>query len=113
MTITVPNHHFSSPLALIGRVVTPVLQWCLPLHAATIFCPARFPELPPDLVAALTSLDAVLELYKELDIDPAEFACLKAIILFKPGGENDKSQWGIINYLLQPLTYYVELYLLL
>ena len=26
-------------------------------------------------------------MYKELDIDPAEFACLKAIILFKPGSD--------------------------
>ena len=26
-----------------------------------------------------------MDMFKELQIDPAEFACLKAVVLFKPG----------------------------
>ena len=47
----------------------------------------QFSDLAPSLASGLTSLNSVLDTYKELDIDPAEFACLKAIILFKPGGD--------------------------
>ena len=61
------------------------IQWCLPLHSATIFSGSQFPDLAPALAAALAQLSSVMDLFKELDIDPAEFACLKAIILFKPG----------------------------
>ena len=61
------------------------IQWCLPLHSATIFSASQFPDLAPALAAALAQLSSVMDLFKELDIDPAEFACLKAIILFKPG----------------------------
>ena len=35
--------------------------------------------------ADLNQLNSVMETFKELKIDPAEFACLKAIVLFKPG----------------------------
>ena len=63
------------------------IQWCLPLHSSTIFSLSQFPDLAPALASGLTSLNSVLDMYKELDIDPAEFACLKAIILFKPGSQ--------------------------
>ena len=61
------------------------IQWCQPLHSATIFSASQFPDLPPSLAASLKDLDALMDMFKELQIDPAEFACLKAVVLFKPG----------------------------
>ena len=63
------------------------IQWSLPLHqpAASIFSSSQFPDLQHPLLTALNQLEALMDTFKELDIDPAEFACLKAIILFKPG----------------------------
>jgi len=62
------------------------IQWSLPLHqpAASIFSSSQFPDLQHPLLTALNQLEALMDTFKELDIDPAEFACLKAIILFKP-----------------------------
>ena len=61
------------------------IQWCQPLHSATIFSASQFPDLAPSLAASLKDLDALMDMFKELQIDPAEFACLKAVVLFKPG----------------------------
>merc|ERR550517_150580 len=67
------------------------IQWCLPLPSPSLFSPAELPDLPPSLQTVLAQLESSLQRFRQLNIDPAEFACLKAIILFKPdvGGLKD------------------------
>ena len=50
-----------------------------------IFSAREFPDLPPALAEALALLHSSLDTFRQLNIDPAEFACMKAIVLFKPG----------------------------
>ncbi|XP_063834003.1 photoreceptor-specific nuclear receptor-like [Ostrinia nubilalis] len=61
------------------------IQWCLPLDAA---CAALFGSDQTDQEnginsAALRRLREVLARYRAVLVDPAEFACMKAIVLFK------------------------------
>merc|ERR1712130_636551 len=67
------------------------IQWCLPLPSPSLFSPTELPDLPPSLQTVLAQLESSLQRFRQLNIDPAEFACLKAIILFKPdvGGLKD------------------------
>ena len=66
------------------------IQWCsgpdCPPTSRAIFSPSQFPDLPPSLTETLGLLRSSLEVFSQLNIDPAEFACMKAIVLFKPGG---------------------------
>ena len=65
------------------------IQWSgapdSPPASRAIFSPSEFPELAPPLAETLGLLRSSLELFSQLNIDPAEFACMKAIVLFKPG----------------------------
>ena len=61
------------------------IQWCLPLPSPTLFSSSELPDLPSSLSSSLAQLDSTLNKFRQLNIDPAEFACMKAIILFKPG----------------------------
>lgn len=87
------------------------IQWCLPLEASPLFSPAEHAALalhnngtpgggggqqgqqgaaqnPNSKVAPLTDvriLQEVLARFRAIGVDPAEFACLKAILLFKAG----------------------------
>ncbi|XP_031767127.1 photoreceptor-specific nuclear receptor [Galleria mellonella] len=61
------------------------IQWCLPLDAA---CAALFGSDQIDQETGITSaalrrLREVLARYRAVLVDPAEFACMKAIVLFK------------------------------
>uniref|UniRef100_A0A2H1W3B8 SFRICE_010526 n=1 Tax=Spodoptera frugiperda TaxID=7108 RepID=A0A2H1W3B8_SPOFR len=61
------------------------IQWCLPLDAA---CAALFGSDQLDQEngvdsATLRRLREVLARYRTVLVDPAEFACMKAIVLFK------------------------------
>ncbi|KAJ2944857.1 hypothetical protein O0L34_g1749 [Tuta absoluta] len=61
------------------------IQWCLPLDAA---CTALFGSDQADQESGLNSatlrrLREVLGRYRAVLVDPAEFACMKAIVLFK------------------------------
>ncbi|XP_038218193.1 photoreceptor-specific nuclear receptor-like [Zerene cesonia] len=61
------------------------IQWCLPLDAA---CTALFGNEQTDQEngtssATLRRLREVLSRYRAVLVDPAEFACMKAIVLFK------------------------------
>ncbi|XP_023342608.1 photoreceptor-specific nuclear receptor [Eurytemora carolleeae] len=60
------------------------IQWCLPLPSPSLFSSDQLPSLPHNLEGSLNTLNNLLFRYRQLNIDPAEFACLKAIILFKP-----------------------------
>ncbi|CAG9792452.1 unnamed protein product [Diatraea saccharalis] len=63
------------------------IQWCLPLDTA---CAALFGSDQTDQENGLNStvlrrLREVLARYRAVLVDPAEFACMKAIVLFKSG----------------------------
>nr|XP_057944973.1 photoreceptor-specific nuclear receptor isoform X1 [Doryrhamphus excisus] len=67
------------------------IQWSLPLDSCPLL---SLPDLCPGMQGktSYTSLDLrllqeVFSRFKALAVDPTEFACLKAIVLFKPGEE--------------------------
>lgn len=64
------------------------IQWSLPLESCPLL---SLPDLPSTMQnkTSYTSLDLrllqeVFSRFKSLAVDPTEFACLKAIVLFKP-----------------------------
>lgn len=65
------------------------IQWSLPLDSCPLL---SLPDLCPGSQGktSYTSLDLrllqeVFSRFKALAVDPTEFACLKAVVLFKPG----------------------------
>jgi len=70
------------------------IQWCLPLAAPSLFSEVELPSLPANLASSLHTLNLIFLRYRQLNVDPAEFACLKAVILFKPEifGVEDNSE---------------------
>lgn len=70
------------------------IQWSLPLDSCPLL---SLPDLCPGMQGktSYTSLDLrllqeVFSRFKALAVDPTEFACLKAVVLFKPGEELTK-----------------------
>ncbi|MEQ2176432.1 hypothetical protein GOODEAATRI_027954, partial [Goodea atripinnis] len=64
------------------------IQMSLPMDRCLILCPELSPthEAKANLASSeLQILEDVFSRFKALAVDPTEFACLKAIILFKPG----------------------------
>ncbi|XP_035225280.1 photoreceptor-specific nuclear receptor-like isoform X2 [Stegodyphus dumicola] len=65
------------------------IQWCMPLESSPLFTPTEHLNAGlPNGKAALTladvrTLQETLARFKSVGVDPAEFACLKAIALFK------------------------------
>lgn len=86
------------------------VQWCLPLESSSLFNAAELTALtlsphshphsgmhvgedkPSQVAADIRHLHDTLQRYKNMMVDPAEFACMKAIVLFRPGN------LSIINY---------------
>ncbi|KAG7276266.1 hypothetical protein CRUP_018648 [Coryphaenoides rupestris] len=64
------------------------IQWSLPMDKCPLLClPERSPSEHPKAgrpTADLHCLRDVFDRFKSLAVDPTEFACLKAIVLFKP-----------------------------
>ncbi|XP_077173678.1 photoreceptor-specific nuclear receptor isoform X2 [Paroedura picta] len=64
------------------------IQWSLPLESCPLLSVSELaPALNGKLASAsvdVRSLQEVIGRYKALAVDPTEFACLKAIVLFKP-----------------------------
>jgi len=60
------------------------IQWCLPLEKCPMFSIANIPE-GNDHSADIRVLNDALNRFRSTAVDPAEFACLKALALFKPG----------------------------
>lgn len=65
------------------------IQWFLPLESCPLL---SLPDLSPSSqgksspsASDLRLLQEVFTRFKALQVDPTEFACLKAIVLFKPG----------------------------
>ena len=68
------------------------IQWSLPLEASPLLSASEPAQNAPNGKAAhvLTDVRVLQEVFarfKAVAVDPAEFACLKAIVLFKPGKE--------------------------
>lgn len=80
------------------------VQWCLPLESSPLFNAAELTALtlsphshphpgmpvptagkPSQVAADIRHLHDTLQRYKTVLVDPAEFACMKAIVLFRPG----------------------------
>ncbi|KAJ1521311.1 hypothetical protein ONE63_002989 [Megalurothrips usitatus] len=68
------------------------VQWCLPLDHAPLFSPQEHsaangkgagPSPPAGTAADVRALNDTLLRFKTHAVDPAEFACLKAIVLFR------------------------------
>ncbi|XP_030434198.1 photoreceptor-specific nuclear receptor [Gopherus evgoodei] len=64
------------------------IQWSMPLESCPLL---SVPELSPNIHGKLVSasvdiriLQETISRFKSLTIDPTEFACMKAIVLFKP-----------------------------
>lgn len=82
------------------------IQWSLPLDSCPLL---SLPDLCPGMQGktSYTSLDLrllqeVFSRFKALAVDPTEFACLKAIVLFKPGEEQNTIQllvYSLADYL--------------
>lgn len=65
------------------------IQWSLPMDSCPLLSlpdlsPTHQSKLSPP-TADLRLLEEVFNRFKALAVDPTEFACLKAIVLFKPG----------------------------
>ncbi|KAE8749471.1 Hormone Receptor 51 [Frankliniella occidentalis] len=73
------------------------VQWCLPLEHAPLFSPQEHQALngkgsgsspPAGTAADVRVLNDTLLRFKAHAVDPAEFACLKAIVLFRSGKQS-------------------------
>lgn len=63
------------------------IQWCMPLEKCPMFAIANIPE-GNDHSSDIRVLNDALNRFRSIAVDPAEFACLKALALFKPGLPN-------------------------
>jgi nuclear receptor subfamily 2 group E protein 3 len=66
------------------------VQWCMPLEASPLFSVSDHAAGVPNgkdsqVVADIRILNDTLLRFKAVGVDPAEFACLKAIVLFRSG----------------------------
>lgn len=68
------------------------VQWCLPLDHSPLFSPQEHSSLngkggspPAGTAADVRTLHDTLLRFKAHAVDPAEFACMKAIVLFRSG----------------------------
>ena len=66
------------------------IQWSMPMESSPLLSATEHAQNAPNGKAAATLADIrvlqeILSRFKAVQVDPAEFACLKAIALFKPG----------------------------
>jgi nuclear receptor subfamily 2 group E protein 3 len=61
------------------------IQWCLPFDKPSLFVITEYEVVSAESVALLNHLALMYNRYKRFNVNPAEFACMKAILLFKPG----------------------------
>ena len=61
------------------------IQWSLPYDKSPIFSLPESEMVSIENIAFLKHLTAVFHRFKKFNVNPAEFACLKAIIIFKSG----------------------------
>ncbi len=66
------------------------IQWSMPMETSPLFAtPDLMPTAPNGKASSaagdMRTLQEITNRFRNLQVDPAEFACLKAIALFKPG----------------------------
>ena len=66
------------------------IQWCIPLETNLLFNAsdhlAAIPNGKASQVAAdIKALNEILHRFRLIAVDPAEFACMKAVVLFRAG----------------------------
>jgi nuclear receptor subfamily 2 group E protein 3 len=66
------------------------VQWCMPLESSPLFSVSDHASGVPNgkdnqIAADIRILNDTLLRFKAVGVDPAEFACLKAIVLFRSG----------------------------
>nr|CAD7430875.1 unnamed protein product [Timema monikensis] len=64
------------------------VQWCMPLESSPLFSVSEHASVVPNgkasqVAADVRVLNDTLLRFKAVGVDPAEFACLKAIVLFR------------------------------
>ena len=65
-------------------------QWSMPLEIAPILAASGMhvdntpPEKIVDVMATVRVMQEAVNKFKAMDVDSTEYACLKAIVLFKP-----------------------------
>lgn len=69
------------------------IQWCMPMESCPLFSTSEHAHNINSMKACnvlsdIRILQEVMSRYKAINVDPAEFACIKAVILFK-GGNRD------------------------
>jgi len=67
------------------------LQWSMATEKSTLFSPCHYELLEFESVAYLKHLHGLLAKFQEYKVNPAEFACLKAIVLFRSGSRTSDS----------------------
>ncbi|XP_059081302.1 photoreceptor-specific nuclear receptor-like isoform X2 [Tigriopus californicus] len=60
------------------------IQWCLPLEKPSLFSLSDFEVVSTETSDLLHHLSLIFGRFKAMGVNPAEFACMKAILLFKP-----------------------------
>ncbi|XP_071743771.1 photoreceptor-specific nuclear receptor isoform X1 [Lepeophtheirus salmonis] len=80
------------------------IQWSMPLEKPSLFSLPN-PELyPSEIVNYVDVLTGILGRYKRTAVNPAEFACMKAILLFKPETQGLKDHALVENLQDQALV---------
>lgn len=73
-----------SELFLLGAI-----QWSLPLDSCPLMVPPEAPAAGSSqgrlASAEMRFLQETISRFRALAVDPTEFACMKALVLFKPG----------------------------
>ena len=57
----------------------------MPFDKPSLFTITEYEVVSAESVALLNHLNLMYNRYKRFNVNPAEFACMKAILLFKPG----------------------------
>lgn len=75
----------------------------MPMDACPLFVlPDHAPNAQNGKISPFSDMRVLQEVmvrFKAIQVDPAEFACLKAIVLFKPGKNNPTSYQCSVNVL--------------
>lgn len=66
------------------------IQWSMPMETSPLFSTPDHSQHTPNgkassAISDMKMLQEITNRFRSLQVDPAEFACLKAIALFKPG----------------------------
>lgn len=76
------------------------IQWSLPLETSPLFVvsdPSQMVNGKTSTITDVRVLQEILARFKAIQVDPAEFACLKAIVLFKPDTRGLKDPHQVEN----------------